>query len=93
MIGPKLARLHPYTQNVARLCEALQTRPPHLVIREDVPPIFGREDQMEVRFSTARADADQLQFANTSSSSADQEAPKGPATGYMILIDKERTIG
>ena len=32
-------------------------------------------------------------FANTSSSSADQEAPKGPAAGYMILTDKERTIG
>ena len=88
VIGTELARLHAYRELVACMREALQTRSPHLVVREYVPPILGREDQMEVRFSTARADADQLQFANASSSSADQEAPEGPATGYAILIDK-----
>ena len=33
---------------VACTSEALPAHPPHLAIREHVPPILGREDQMEV---------------------------------------------
>lgn len=79
MVGIGLARLEPDAELAARPREALQARPPHLPVREHVPPVLRGEDHVEVRLSPAGAYDDQLQFANDSSSSADQEAPEGPA--------------